>query len=453
MSAARPKSVDIVPRRQISSAQTPSSPISRRRGDGKSEDALDPWQATEMQKVQLLERLAERGRLREKDDQGNSLLHHAAAFGLSISMAFIMDRHLDLLHSRNSKGMTPLHEAAASGNDEIITMVIKKVISSGESKPQLNVQQSQNLLAPISPKPTLTRSSSAYMNTRESAYEKQKTLLNAKNKAQETPLVTAIKCGRYQSAKLLLDCGADPNCKSDDGNTALHVACQSESHMIVEQLINFGASVSSVNNQGATPLHVACYWNRESTVQKLLQAKADPSVLDSIGYSSFHYACLQGDVGIVRLILLVRPDIIHPCTKMGCKPIHLACRAGKEQTMILLVTSGANTREASIQGRTPLHEVCSGGIIKTHPGHRARLASYLIENGCDINAVDRDGRTALHHACLARNDIVVLLLLERNASIDIRDKTGKLARELGPVRYHRIFDVLSASAVQTPKNA
>ncbi|VDL61803.1 unnamed protein product [Hymenolepis diminuta] len=42
-----------------------------------------------------------------------------------------------------------------------------------------------------------------------------------------------------------------------------------------------------------------------------------------------------------------------------------------------------------------------------------------------INAVDQDGRTALHHACSLRRVHLVCLLLRRQANHEIQDKDGR----------------------------
>lgn len=44
---------------------------------------------------------------------------------------------------------------------------------------------------------------------------------------------------------------------------------------------------------------------------------------------------------------------------------------------------------------------------------------------CQINALDQDGRTALHHACSLQRVHLVCLLLRRQANQEIRDKDGR----------------------------
>lgn len=64
-------------------------------------------------------------------------------------------------------------------------------------------------------------------------------------------------------------------------------------------------------------------------------------------------------------------------------------------------------------GGTPLHWCSSREVLEA-----------LIERGCDINAVNFDGRTALH-VMVSRNRLeCVVSLLSHEADVDLRDNDG-----------------------------
>jgi len=62
-----------------------------------------------------------------------------------------------------------------------------------------------------------------------------------------------------------------------------------------------------------------------------------------------------------------------------------------------------------------------------HSGDYLPVAKALIASGCRVNAVNRDGETALHVAATYINDSsdIVTLLLKAGANVDARDKRAR----------------------------
>jgi ankyrin repeat protein len=76
--------------------------------------------------------------------------------------------------------------------------------------------------------------------------------VNAQNNVGQTPLMDSID--NLEVAKLLIESGADLEVKDDDGDTALHYACDEGATEVVQLLIDAKADVNARNNEGITPL-------------------------------------------------------------------------------------------------------------------------------------------------------------------------------------------------------
>jgi uncharacterized protein len=63
-----------------------------------------------------------------------------------------------------------------------------------------------------------------------------------RNDFEDTPLHTVCTWGEIESAKLLLDAGADINAKGDQGATPIFNAIMSDCYQLVEFLLKRGAS-------------------------------------------------------------------------------------------------------------------------------------------------------------------------------------------------------------------
>jgi len=69
------------------------------------------------------------------------------------------------------------------------------------------------------------------------------------------------------------------------------------------------------------------------------------------------------------------------------------------------------------------------------------LIPLLLENGCDINQIDKIGNTALMFAASEGHDKVVLLLIENKADINVANNIGNTALLLAAWDIH--FNVVS----------
>ena len=110
--------------------------------------------------------------------------------------------------------------------------------------------------------------------------------------------------GHIETAKLLLERGADPN-------------------------------VAAKNPMKVFPLNSAASRKRTDIVRLLLDTGADPNAAQHMGYTSLHSAAHNGDVETIRL-LLARGANSNPVGEDGKTPHQLAKEAGHEEAATLL---------------------------------------------------------------------------------------------------------------------
>jgi ankyrin repeat protein len=93
-----------------------------------------------------------------------------------------------------------------------------------------------------------------------------------------TPLHYAANEGRGSDAVLLLQGGADPNAKDDNGWTPLHFAAQSGTLQVATLLLQNGAEVDAMDSNGNSPLWKAVFscTGDGSLIGALRAAGADP---------------------------------------------------------------------------------------------------------------------------------------------------------------------------------
>jgi ankyrin repeat protein len=91
-------------------------------------------------------------------------------------------------------------------------------------------------------------------------------------KVLDLPEADAIR-----AVQLLLEHGADPNERLPQGTTALHMAVQRNTK-VVELLIGGGAEVDARDDMGSTPLHYAARQGLTEAAELLLKHKANPNL-------------------------------------------------------------------------------------------------------------------------------------------------------------------------------
>src|SRR6185436_12009721 len=116
--------------------------------------------------------------------------------------------------------------------------------------------------------------------------------------------------------------------------------------------------------------------------------------------------------------------------RLGSTPFLLAAKADDVPLMRVLLECGADARLATTNGTTPLMAAAGVGIWAPgeNPGtHEEALAAVRIafEAGGDVNAIDKEGETALHGAVYRGGAIpVIQFLIDKGARLDVVNKKG-----------------------------
>src|SRR3990167_1896677 len=107
----------------------------------------------------------------------------------------------------------------------------------------------------------------------------------------------------YAIAEALLDHGADPNVKSEVGQTALSRIAVKGYTDVAELFLSHGADPNIVDNYGESILSVACNFNKLEIVKLLLFYGADPNIRSSLTKSALYVALKRDYADIAQELL------------------------------------------------------------------------------------------------------------------------------------------------------
>ena len=108
-------------------------------------------------------------------------------------------------------------------------------------------------------------------------------------------------------------------------------------------------------------------------------------------------------------------DLVDSC--IGRTPLHWACIADKVELAEYLIQNGANINHMDKFGLTP--------IIRATCCRSKRVAKLLLEHGCDVNISDELGCSALHYTTMYGERELTTTLIRAGCHVNTVSKVGR----------------------------
>lgn len=371
-------------------------------------------------------------------------IQEAARTGQTARVEELIQEDPALASSVDSGGISPLHYAIASKQEDIVRELLRNGadVEAVTGEGQLDVVHEQGSAGGSRPGLTplhlavsanririvellLNAGCNVDARTRPGlmSFTKPGLSQHTRKRSDWTALHMAAYGGQVTVAKLLLAAGADVNAKNDHGETPLHLAAGmglgdspwEDYPKMIQLLVKHGADIKmKMKGTDATPLQCAAWFGPSAKCQTLIDLGAETDVFS---------ACGLGMTERVTALLKADPSLVNAELSGGnTQPLLWAATNGHTEIAELLLEAGANIDDSSEGQQTALHAAALNGHFD--------VVKLLIDRKANLNLPGRCGATALHEAAASGDANIVRLLLEAGADPTVRNKAGKTALDI-----------------------
>nr|WP_294510382.1 ankyrin repeat domain-containing protein [uncultured Rhodopila sp.] len=205
-----------------------------------------------------------------------------------------------------------------------------------------------------------------------------------------TPIFWAAVAGQLELIKKLVERGANLKAKDGCGGNLLHEAACGGDPATIRYLLEQGINAAEIDEDGNSPILWAInHHQREAT--DILRPFSTLDFQARDGWNAVTEASRTNDVALLEQLAATGHQVVDYQAQLGITPLHVA--AGSDRT-------------------------ATDDVVR-----------WLIERHAPLDALDSNGRTAMHHAAIAGNHSIIDILAvasndQAGLLLDQRDKFG-----------------------------
>lgn len=255
----------------------------------------------------------------------------------------------------------------------------------------------------------------------------------------ETDIFFAATTGNLEAVKKHLEDGADINGRDPNfGASVLAAAVVRNQVETAKYLIENGAEVSLASPDGNTPLHTAAFFGFAESAELLIDSGADifasgqggtPAEITNADWETTLYiaSIIQLDINEDDVMAgreKVRQLINERTNELAHENPFMAVRSNNLEALKASLANGeVDLNQLDPQSGTSILTLAS-------VSGDGQIAEVLLEAGADPNLVNRDGGTPLHAAVFMGKVGIVKALLANGANKDATNNDGATALDI-----------------------
>jgi ankyrin repeat protein len=244
-----------------------------------------------------------------------------------------------------------------------------------------------------------------------------------------TPLMYAARQGSMDSARALIEAGANPNLTDPDGTTATIIAIINAHFDLAAMMAEKGADLNIADTSGMTALYAAVDMH---TLAPMLSRPA-PKVVDKLDAAALVPVLLKHgadpNLRLKKPIIGRHHDNGDASMGEGTTPLMRAAKSADYAVIRSLLEGGANPALMQ-KDYSNVTMILINGRGASNESAILETIKLCIERGLDVDAFNANGQTLLHLAVQRGNNSIVRYLAENGAKLDMKNKQGRTPMDL-----------------------
>jgi ankyrin repeat protein len=257
--------------------------------------------------------------------------------------------------------------------------------------------------------------------------------INGPDAGGETALHFALRAKNMKTARHLFEKGAAPTIRDHKGNTPFHTAAALSREIDILDLFladNDKFDIDHRNQFGMTALHRAVMESNRATAGFLLSKGANPNAADQNGVTPLHlaayFANMQICMDIVKLLLNHKDTNVNYLDNVGRNVLHYAQfnKYGLGEAIADLLREKRAPKAEGIKHKPK--NIAAPIPDRIQEDSDIKTIRFLIENGQDISALTwgEDGANALHVAAANEKTTEFIDAILETGKFDINGVDG-----------------------------
>lgn len=266
--------------------------------------------------------------------------------------------------------------------------------------------------------------------------------LSKEDKYGKSVLNEAISRSDGLMIRFLLDNGMSVDTLNSAGRTLLQDVALEENFKVFQILMKYNPNFDIKDSYGKTVLFDSVDGGNVNIIREVLNNVEDINLQDEEGQTVLFHSVLKDDPSVTRVLLSHGVDVnILDNKKRNALFYAILKGATNLENIELLISKNIKINLVDIDDKTLLDELLEiikiqkegnfyelNGIYKfiKEDTNYGDVAIALVENGLNINKIDKDGKAVLTYHIELRDYAGIEFLLSCGADINVEDKNGRI---------------------------